>query len=73
MVEQPKPETLLSTQESDLPQIEESVPSLQSFQEDSSSTKNSEAKEVNAPESDSTNNVGKPILIFTTLVKHSIL
>ncbi|KAK6255823.1 hypothetical protein SCA6_017128 [Theobroma cacao] len=58
LVEQPKPETLLSTQESDLPQIEESVPSLQSFQEDSSSTKNSEAKEVNAPESDSTNNVG---------------
>ncbi|XP_021296617.1 myosin-binding protein 3-like [Herrania umbratica] len=58
LVEQPKPETLLSTQESDLPQIEESVPSLQCFQEDSSSTNNNEAKEVNAPESDSTNNVG---------------
>ncbi|XWS75585.1 hypothetical protein CRYUN_Cryun01aG0103200 [Craigia yunnanensis] len=58
LVEQPQPETLLSTQDSDLPQVQESVPSLQCLQEDSYSTFKNEAKEVDAPESYNTDNVG---------------
>ncbi|OMO55465.1 hypothetical protein CCACVL1_27236 [Corchorus capsularis] len=54
---QPKPETSLNTQESDLYQVEE-FPSLQSLQEDSSSTFNNEAKEAEGPESNNTNNAG---------------
>ena len=73
MVEQPKPETLLSTQDSDLPQVQESVPSLQCLQEDSYSTFKNEAKEVDTPESYNTGNVGKPTLFFTTVVKYFIL
>ncbi|XWS47552.1 hypothetical protein CRYUN_Cryun14cG0162000 [Craigia yunnanensis] len=58
LVDQPKPETLLSTQGSDLPQVQEPVPSLQSLQEDKFSTLQNEAKEVDDPESYNTNNVG---------------
>ncbi|XVE72224.1 hypothetical protein DITRI_Ditri11bG0022500 [Diplodiscus trichospermus] len=57
-VEQPKPETLLSNQDSDLPQVQASVPSLQCLQENSFSTFKNEAKEVDAPESYNTYNFG---------------
>ncbi|XVF20598.1 hypothetical protein REPUB_Repub12eG0014400 [Reevesia pubescens] len=57
-VEQPKSETLLSTQDSDLPRVQESVPSLQCLQEDGFSTFNNDAKEVDAPESYNIDNVG---------------
>ncbi|XWS36891.1 hypothetical protein CRYUN_Cryun20dG0124400 [Craigia yunnanensis] len=58
LVDQPKPETLLSTQDSDLPQVQESVLSFQSLQEDKFSTLQDEAKEVDDPESYNTGNVG---------------
>ncbi|XVF71401.1 hypothetical protein PTKIN_Ptkin12aG0034400 [Pterospermum kingtungense] len=51
LVEQPKLETLSSTLDSDLPQVEEPFPSLQCSQEDSFSTLKHEAKEVDASES----------------------
>ena len=73
LVDQPKPETLSSTQDSDLPQVQESVLSFQSLQEDKFSTLQNEAKEVDDPESYNTGNVGKPILMSSTVVKHLIL
>ncbi|OMP03853.1 hypothetical protein COLO4_10158 [Corchorus olitorius] len=63
LVLQPKPETFLNTQESDLYQVEE-FPSLQFMQEDSSSTFNNEAKEAEGPESSNPNNAAsKDILV----------
>lgn len=64
LLEQPKFETLLRTQHSDLPQVQEQVPSLQCSQEDSFSTLKYEAKEVDASESCINHNAGKPILAF---------
>ncbi|XP_022771916.1 myosin-binding protein 2-like [Durio zibethinus] len=58
LVEQPQPETFLSTQDSDLPQVQESVPLLQCLQEDGFSTFKNKAKEVDASESYNAENVG---------------
>ncbi|XP_039057395.1 myosin-binding protein 2-like isoform X2 [Hibiscus syriacus] len=56
--EQPKSETtLLSTRDFDLPQVQGSDPSLQSFQEESLSKFKNQAKGVDAPESSKTHNV----------------
>ncbi|GMI68983.1 hypothetical protein HRI_000567600 [Hibiscus trionum] len=56
--EQPKPEmTLLRIQDSDLPQVQGSDPSFQSFQEESFLKFKNEAKGVDAPESSKTHNV----------------
>ncbi|XVF31678.1 hypothetical protein REPUB_Repub17cG0012100 [Reevesia pubescens] len=59
---EPKPKTLLSTRDSELPQVQESIPSFQCLQEDSFSTFENEVKEVDAPESYDTDNFGKPLL-----------
>lgn len=71
MAERPISETkLLSTQDSDLPLVQVSDPSLQCLREDGFSTFKDQAKGVDAPESSKTR---KTILVFIIVVKHLIL
>ncbi|KAK5819563.1 hypothetical protein PVK06_024573 [Gossypium arboreum] len=71
MAERPISETkLLSTQDSDLPLVQVSDPSLQCLREDGFSTFKDQAKGVDGPESSKTR---KTILVFIVVVKHLIL